>query len=38
MSDDNLDLRHAGHYRGMTADVAKGLSRAAPSSRSAAIK
>ena len=25
MGDDDLDLFHAGHYRGMTADVATGL-------------
>jgi hypothetical protein len=25
MSDDDLDLIHAGHYRGMTTDVANGF-------------
>ena len=29
MGDDDLDLLHAGQYRGMTTDVATGLSRAA---------
>ena len=28
MGDDDLDLLHVGHYRGMTTDVATGLSRA----------
>jgi len=28
MGDDDLDLAHVGHYRGMTTDVATGLSRA----------
>jgi hypothetical protein len=28
MGDDDLDFLHAGHYRGMPAGVATGLSRA----------
>jgi hypothetical protein len=28
MGDDDLDLLHVGHYRGMTTGVATGLSRA----------
>jgi hypothetical protein len=28
MGDDDPDLAHVGHYRGMTTDVATGLSRA----------
>ena len=33
MGDDDLDLLHVGHYRGMTTDVATGLSRATAQQR-----